>query len=150
MTIKTILLDSTPLSLLCGPPRKSNVAACRLWRDSLVAAGHTVIIPEIIDYEVRRELIRANKSASVTRLDELHDELAYLPLYTDALLIAADLWATARQTGQQSASDDSLDVDMILAAQALFLQLPNTIIATANVAHIRPFAPADLWSNITP
>ena len=136
--------------MLCGPPHKPAVVACRRWREALVQAGHDIIIPEIADYEVRRELIRANKAASVTRLDQLHDELAYLPLHTDAMLMAADLWAQARQSGHQTAGDDAIDGDVILAAQALYLGLPNTVIATANVAHLGPLAPAELWSNIAP
>lgn len=150
MTIKTILLDATPLGLLCGQVRKPNVAACRQWCNALKAAGHTIIIPEITDYEVRRELTRAHRVTSVDRLDRLQNEFFYLPLHTDAMLMAADLWARARQSGHQTASGDALDGDVILAAQALYLGLPNTVIATANVAHLVPLAPAELWSNITP
>jgi hypothetical protein len=36
---------------------------------SLFAAGIRVIVPEIVDYEVRRELLRANKQSGLVRLN---------------------------------------------------------------------------------
>lgn len=39
---------------------------------------------------------------------------------------------------------------MILAAQAITLRLPNTVIATTNVGHLTSFAAAELWQNILP
>ena len=103
-----------------------------------------------LDYEIRRELVRANRIPSVGRLNQLQQHLAYLPLDTDAMLRAADFWAYARHTGQPTAGDDTIDIDMILIAQAENLQLPNTIIATSNVGHLSRFFAAELWSNITP
>lgn len=40
-------------------------------------------IPEIADYEVRRELIRTGLSKSVHRLDGLKERLEYIPIQTD-------------------------------------------------------------------
>ncbi|MBX9582174.1 MAG: nucleic acid-binding protein [Gemmataceae bacterium] len=151
MTPKAVFLDSTPLGLLSGPPRRADVAACRQWADALVAAGHLVVIPECIDYELRRELIRAGKTNSVRRLDVLQSDYTYLPLNTGVMLEAADLWATARQRGRPGAGPNDIDIDMILVAQAVVLNLPNTVIATANAAHLAGFGPAvELWSNIRP
>ena len=45
--------------------------ACDRWLDSLELAGHEIVIPEIIDYEIRRELIRAKKRRGLGRLDDL-------------------------------------------------------------------------------
>lgn len=109
-----------------------------------------LIIPEIIDYEVRRELLRSHRMPSVGRLNQLRQELAYLPLNSEAIERAAALWAHARQIGQPTAADDTIDIDMILLAQAESLQLPNTVIATSNVGHLAGFFPSDLWSNIAP
>lgn len=63
---------------------------------------------------------------------------------------AAELWARARQMGQPTAGDQTIDADMILAAQALTLGAPAVVIATTNVGHLSRFVPAELWQNITP
>jgi len=56
-------LDSGPLGLACDRPGKPSANHCRLWLNSLSASGVRVLIPEIIDYEVRRELIRIGATA---------------------------------------------------------------------------------------
>jgi hypothetical protein len=51
-----VLLDSGPLGQAC---RRYGVAAadqCRLWIDSLMARAVELVLPEVVDYEVRREL----------------------------------------------------------------------------------------------
>jgi hypothetical protein len=58
---------------------------------------------------------------------------------------AADLWATARQTGQTTAADDTIDADMTLCAQSLSVG-PAAVVATTNVRHLARFAPAAVWS----
>ena len=63
---------------------------------------------------------------------------------------AAELWAQARQQGQATASDNTIDVDMILVAQALALGSPDVVIATTNVGHLSRFVGAELWRNISP
>jgi len=150
MSLRVVVLDATPLSLLCGPPTKPDVKAARRWRDVLVLAVHRLVIPEIIDYELRRELLRARKDASAARLTALRGPLDYTVLTTAAMERAARLWADARQSGRPTAGDKDLDVDMILIAQAEALGLSNTVIATSNLAHIAPFHQAEFWSSITP
>jgi predicted nucleic acid-binding protein len=114
----------------------------------MVAQGHRVMVPEIADYEVRRELLRANKAAGIARLDALARSLEYLPLTTRAMHQAASFWAQARQQGRPTAVDAALDGDMILAAQAVTLNEPGVVVATTNVRHLSRFVAADLWSNI--
>lgn len=111
-----------------------------------------IYVPEIADYEVRRELIRAGKQAGVVRLDTMKTLARYLPITADAMLLAADLWAQARNAGTATAADLALDGDMILAAQALSLNVSPSeiIVATSNPRHLSRFVPADLWTNITP
>jgi predicted nucleic acid-binding protein len=104
----------------------------------------------IIDYEVRRELLRAGLLRSVAQLDQLAAAFQYLPLSTAAIRKAAEFWAQARNQGQPTAGDQRLDGDAILAAQAATLNDPQAIIATTNVAHLSRFAPVDLWQNISP
>ena len=118
---RVVLLDSAPLGILTAPPRKPSIRACSRWLGGLIAAGHRVILPEITDYELRRELLRAGKVASIRRLDALAKATEYVPLTTAAMRLAAELWAQARQQGQPTAADNTIDVDMILIAQALTL-----------------------------
>ncbi|QKQ77773.1 type II toxin-antitoxin system VapC family toxin [Nostoc sp. TCL240-02] len=107
--------------------------------------GSRVLIPEIADYEVRRELLRANKIKGIARLDDLGKFIEYLPIRTVAMRQAAKLWAQARQQGQPTASDKTIDGDMILVAQAMTLEVPDIVIATTNVGHLSRFIAAELW-----
>lgn len=109
-----------------------------------------IILPEIADYEVRRELLRANKIKGIAQLNALVELLEYLPITTAAMRLAALLWAQARQQGQPTAGDKTIDSDMILAGQAITLGASNVIIATTNVGHLARFTPANLWQNIEP
>src|SRR5438552_2198773 len=95
--------------------RQGCVSALR--RHCLERAGTRVAVPEIADYEVRRELIRAKKTRGLQRLDALKKEHVYLQLTTAIMLVAAELWAQARSKGKPTASEKGLDGDMILAAQ---------------------------------
>ena len=106
-----------------------------------------MLVPEIADYEVRRELLRANKSRGVAKLDALASSVGYLPLTTAAVRKAAELWAEARQQGHPTASDQSLDADVLLAAQALTLG-SEVVIATTNVGHLSRFVAAEEWHTI--
>src|SRR5262245_9250921 len=127
---RAVLLNSAPLGLLTAPPRRPDAQACSLWLAGLITAGERVIVPEITDYELRRELLRAGKAASVRRLDALAQATEYLPLTTAAWRLAAELWAQARRQGQPTAADNTIDADVILAAQALTLGTPSVVIAT--------------------
>jgi hypothetical protein len=144
-----VLLDAGPLGMITNPKSSSENEACKNWLADLVYKGIDVVIPEISDYEVRRELLRAGKSRGVGRLDALKGMLAYAPITTPAMLKAAQFWAEARKKGRQSAHDASLDADMILAAQAVVLDRPGeAVIATTNVRHLALFAPARVWRDI--
>ncbi len=144
-----ILLDASPLSVLANPRHTPQTLSARAWLAALRAAGRRVIVPEITDYETRRELLRLNKTRSLAALDLLGQQLDYLPLTTAAMRKAAELWATARQQGRPTAASHELDADAILAAQGLTLGTP-ILIATANVRHLSLFAPAADWLTITP
>ena len=144
-----VLLDAGPLGLLTNPNNNSQAIACRAWLASLTAAGRVVCVPEITDYEVRRELIRIQSYSALANLDALGALLNYLPLTTDSMRLAAELWAQARSAGKPTAPDPALDGDVILAAQALILNSP-VVVATANPGHLNRFVTALPWANITP
>jgi len=147
-----IFLDSSPLSLLASPRRSADVLAITQWVTVHLASGNQLYVPEVIDYELRRELLRAGKTFSVTRLDLLKLQLNYLPITTEVMLRAADLWAQSRRAGIPTGDPKKLDIDVILAAQALTLAVPavDIVVATSNVAHLARFVTAELWTNITP
>jgi predicted nucleic acid-binding protein len=145
-----VLLDSGPLGLLCHTRRSVVTTACEQWLAALLSTGRRVLVPEIVDYELRRELLRIHRQAALSRLDALAQAAEYLPLTTLAMRRAAELWAQARQQGQPTASDNTIDADMILAGQALTLGTPDVVIATTNIGHLSLFVPAELWQAITP
>jgi len=113
-----------------------------------MAAGDRVVLPEIADYEVRRELLRANKAPGLQRLDALANAVEYFPITTAAMRKAAEFWAAARQQGQPTASDPALDADVILAAQAVTIGASDVVIATTNVGHLSRFTRAALWREL--
>ena len=145
---RAVLLDAGLLGLVTNPRRSAASAACAHWLQELLAAETRVIIPEIADYEVRRELLRAKKMKGLAQLDALSGVLEYLPITTAAMRQAAQFWASARQTGQPTAGDKTIDSDMILAGQAHTLGVADVVIATTNVGHLSRFVSADLWRNI--
>jgi predicted nucleic acid-binding protein len=146
----TILLDAGPLGMITNPKSSPENEACKDWLASVASNGAHVVIPEIADYEVRRELLRAEKDRGIGRLDALKGLLRYVPITTPVMLKAAEFWASARNMGRQSGADASLDADMILAAQAAILAggTDETVIATTNVRHLALFAVARVWRDI--
>jgi hypothetical protein len=113
-----------------------------------------VLVPAIAYFEVYRELERAGNESGIARLNAFCEEASgrYLLLTDSALRLAAKLWAQARNAGIPTADPKELDVDVILAAQALDLGLngAGVVIATTNVGHLSRFVPAELWANIQP
>ena len=61
-----IALDAAPLGLLSNPTRSGPVAGAWEWASARLADGCRIVVPEIADYEVRRELIRAGRRSSIT------------------------------------------------------------------------------------
>jgi len=74
--------------------------ACKNWLASLAYSGAEVVIPEIADYEVRRELLRAGKEKGLGRLDALKGMLGYAPITTPAMLKAAEILDSGPKDGQ--------------------------------------------------
>jgi len=146
---RVVLLDTGPLGLLTNPKITPDNLACTRRLQSLSNQGVSVLAPEIADYELRRELLRAGKTTGIVRLEAVIAQAEYLPLTTAAMRQAAAFWAQARQQGQPTAGDKTIDGDVILAAQAATLGLPDAVIATTNVGHLSRFTAADLWQNVT-
>ncbi len=145
---RIVLLDSGPLGIVTNPKAASPLSQeGKVWLQSLPLKGDIVMLPEIADYEVRRELIRVGKTAGIERLDQLKSQIPYRPLTTEVMLLAAQLWAKARNRGKPTADRNALDGDVILAAQAILeVNAGNeVVIATTNVRHLSQFVDAREW-----
>lgn len=142
MASKPLIFDATPLGQIAHPKRHADIGQ---WFRGLLVAQTVIIVPEIADYEVRRNFILEGFTASIARLDGLKRSLVYLPLTTETMLKAAELWAEARRRGRPTGDPNELDGDVILAAQAL--QVGATIV-TDNVGHLAQFVEAKTWKEL--
>lgn len=142
---KLVLLDTAVLGFATNPNAVVNNPVLS-WLKRLMRNGDQPFVPEIADYELRRELLRVKSQNAIFRLDGICLALGYLPLNTDTMRLAASLWATARNEGRPFAHEQALDGDVIL------LQAENkndqVIIATTNVKHLSRYATASEWQNI--
>lgn len=142
---KIVLLDAGPLGMISNPNARGLNRECYEWMEALVVGGLDVRVPEIADYEVRRELLPAKKDEGIARLDLLKNTIGYLPLTTPVMLRAAELWTHARQSGMPTADPKAFDCDVILAAQAIEVA---GIVATDNIGHLSRFVIAKRWRDI--
>lgn len=149
--LDVVLLDSGPLGLVSHPNAERVNAEAVQWLHTLLSTGISVLVPEIADYEVRRELLRAGRRRGVRHLDELKEAIGYRQITTQTMLTAAELWADARNQGQPTAPDPALDADVILAAQAKEVESEgkSTTVATTNPRHLSRFVDANAWQQIS-
>jgi predicted nucleic acid-binding protein len=144
--ITAVILDSGPLGRLIHADYSRN-REIRAWLAALLDRNVIVFLPEIADYEVRRNLILGNLAGSLANLDALPSLVTYVPITTPDMRKAADLWAKSRKTGRSVGDPKELNADVILAAQAIRL---GAIIASDNVGHFNQFVEARLWTSIRP
>ena len=144
--MQQILLDTGILGQLCHPRRKQNQPVTQWLHKILYEHDEdaSVLLPELADYELRRKLLHLiskgqSSHKSLDRLDGLGRLLDYLPLDTEVMRHAAELWAQCRRRGWPLSGGKSLDGDVILAAQA---QLVGGMIATTNRKHLEIFVTA--------
>lgn len=57
---RIILLDSGPLGLITNPSASEENRECNAWIQTRLREGDRVMVPAISDYEIRRELLRAD------------------------------------------------------------------------------------------
>jgi predicted nucleic acid-binding protein len=151
---RLIILDTGIVGMITNPKAKSDaVKNCQQWFQNLLSTKKDKIaLPEIVDYEIRRELMRGNKTNALRRLNQLKSALIYLPLTTETMILASQFWAKARNMGSPTADNKALDGDVILAAQVQIQKnkLPTyeVIIATTNTKHLSLFVTARQWHEI--
>ncbi len=145
-----VVLDSGVAGALA---RAEPVPEFHTWLVGLISRGRTVCLPEIVDYELRRAFLLERLTASIQALDQLPEvECEFVPLTSQTMRRAAELWAGLRRSGQPTAADHALDADCILAAQAqLYGEAAQrqVVIATTNVKHLSRMVDAKLWFEVT-
>jgi predicted nucleic acid-binding protein len=136
-------LDSGPLGLITYPQRSKEVIDLADWFARALLSGAQFLVPAIVYYELKRELLRANKIFSIGRLDQFVSAATgrYIPLSDGALNLGAELWARSRQQGRPTADEKALDIDVLIAAQALSFGTDVTIVTT-NPKHLSQFVSA--------
>jgi predicted nucleic acid-binding protein len=147
-----LLLDSNILACVVRPEVAENRQVAHAIATFLGNAQFALFVPEVIDYELRRKLLHLGQHQHQARkwarealalLDELV-EVGYIPLTTGAMRLAAELWAKTRAEGRLRGTEDSLDVDVILAAQAR--QVGGQVV-TMNEKHFRGLVEVFDWSS---
>jgi hypothetical protein len=148
--LKIVVIDSGPFGLATHPRARGDAGLCQQWIADHLSAGSRLMVPEIADYEVRRELIRAHRTRGPQNLDAIGSWAEYLALTTAIMRRAAEFWAEIRSQGLPTADDTRLDADVILAAQAESIEQTGVVIATTNVGHLARFCDAAPWFDILP
>ena len=147
-----LLLDSNILSQLVRPELDESTPTIAAIDRLIENPLFEVCVPEISDYELRRKLLHLTQrphqvrkwaQEALTRLDRLV-ATGYIPLTTDAMRLAAQIWAQTRARGELRGPEESLDGDVILAAQA---RHAGGHIITTNERHFRNIAHVFDWQS---
>lgn len=133
-----LLIDTGVLGRVVHPRRYADV---RQWFEGAILE-HDILISEVADYELRRELLRIGARRSLARLDELGRELRYVPVTTSDWRASASLWAWARRSGRPTAANERLDADVLITAQA---RAEDAVVLTTNPKHFMPMVQATTW-----
>ena len=108
-----VLLDSGPLGLALCRRGTKDVDALRDRLAELERAGVSILIPAVIDYEVRRELVRVRATAKLKNLADMQQRFPILPVSGVAWFRAAEFWALSRRMGLPTGPDAALDADAL-------------------------------------
>jgi predicted nucleic acid-binding protein len=148
---RLLVLDASVVGAITNPKQTNAIVRdCQIWFRRSLASQAIFVLPEIADYEIRRELLRGKKINGLKKLDELKSAIYYYPIDSEIMLTAAQLWAESRQRGMPTADARELDGDVILAAQAIQLQAKGyeVTIVTTNVGHLAQFVTASHWQDL--
>lgn len=148
-----VLLDTGPLGLITNANKKNIEAVqCNEWIRYLLRNYVSVYVAEIAYYELRRKHVHLKNKQGIERPDNFVNSpgMGYAPITTEIIVKASTLWGWARLTGQQTAHDEAIDADVILAATAIIMALEGepVVIATTNVSDLARYTPAKNWEDI--
>jgi len=140
-----VLVDTGPLWKIVDPKGEIDAKgenAVRKWIQFVKKWKISLRIPEIADYELRRELVLQNFAKNINNLNKFRQTGRFIPITSEVMLEAADLWAWVRKDkGQPTTDNKRLDGDVILAAQAIAQKefFKQVIVVTGNPKHISLF-----------
>jgi predicted nucleic acid-binding protein len=134
-----LLLDTSVLGRICHPRKYLDVRAWFLR----ALIDHDLLLSEVADYELRRELLRLESKRSIARLDELTREIQYVPMTTATWRSAAKLWAEQRRAGRPTG--DGLDADLMIVSQA---REELAAVVTLNEKHFAGLVDVYSWTAV--
>ncbi len=148
-----VFLDTGVLGVVTHPRGSRESKECIKWMHGLMAAKVRVCVPEVCDYELRREYLRRSsiKEAQIalSKLNALIAAVDYVPIATPAMREAAQMWADSQNAGSPSTDPKRIDFDVILCAQAKLAASGRIfMVATTNVRHLKRYVSADAWRNV--
>lgn len=124
--MSTYLLDANTISLLI----RTDPAVDRKVRTA-DRQGDALILSPLVEYEIRRGLIRKGATRAIELFEALKGGFIYQPFDDDTWTTGARLWAEAHRDGRPLP-----DADILIAAQAL---QQNAVLVTANLRHFTYF-----------
>jgi predicted nucleic acid-binding protein len=110
-----LLLDTGVLTQICHPSGYQDV---KDWFRSLLLRGESapeILVPALVDYELRRTLSEREASAGLSRLDSLVQSVTVVPVSAEIGRRAVQISARLRAEKRAPVSD----VDALIAATAL-------------------------------
>jgi hypothetical protein len=145
-----IILDSAPLGFICNPKNKDSYRKLSNFAKSL---NFSIGVPEIIDYELRRNFELENLQKSISLLSQFHQRDQLILLESEDLIRAAELWAWCRKQGSTTTENKGIDIDVILVSQALSQKnnFDKVVILTIDIGDLSVFCDLGLhlwdWKN---
>jgi predicted nucleic acid-binding protein len=155
-----VFIDTNILGLISNENTSFDEAQqCKKWFSTLLIRSVRVVTSDLCNYEEMRGLLSSSilkkevapgiKSLEFLRADGF---LEFLPVSTEALDLAAKLWARASTSGQTTRDEKDIDIDIIISAQYQLLrnEFPGqqVIMATTNLKHLSIFCEAAHWRDI--
>jgi predicted nucleic acid-binding protein len=139
-----LLLDTNVLARLCHPTGYQDV---KDWFRSLLLRGADapeILVPVLVDYELRRSLVGRGASTSLAHLDSLAQSMTIVPVTAEIARRAAEISASLGADKHKQLPDG----DILIAATA---QTEGAVLVTSDVDFRSiPGVTAKDWSEIAP
>lgn len=155
-----VFIDTNILGLISNENTSFDEAQqCKKWFSVLLIRSVRVVTSDLCNYEEMRGLLSSSilkkeVAPGIKSLESLKADgfLEFLPVSTEALDLAAKLWARASTSGQTTRDEKDIDIDIIISAQYQLLkdEFPGqqVIVATTNLKHLSIFCEAAHWRDI--